>query len=285
VTNPAGLTLRVATGGAIVDGLEAYNTADVDFATTDDGTAIQAPGGGSNFYRVVLRKDWAAQTIRLAVLDVNVVAPAAVTQVDGTTWEISLATVEIEPGPVVTVTDTRRYVPEIHTEMVADDAITTPKIDDDAVTTDKTPDRTRRFLVPCVDGNSAAPLDAVVQGWEMPDAGTSEIQGWFKVPEDFASGLTVTAVANAAAGAGDVYADITAYYGAVGEPYNQHSTGNALARAVTTDTTLLHQMSLASIAAGDYVRVQFQRGAGHGTDTLIGNVYVPGIMVQYTADS
>lgn len=102
VSNPAGTTIRVISGAAIVDGKLYLNTANVDFTVT-------APGAGSNYYRIVLQKDWTAQTVRLAQLGPNAVAPPAVTQSDGTTWEISLATVQITSGGVITITDTRDY--------------------------------------------------------------------------------------------------------------------------------------------------------------------------------
>jgi len=103
VTNPAGNTIRVAAGGAVVDGKIYDNSTDADGAVT-------TPGAGSNYYRVVLAKDWAAQTVRAGIVGPDVASPPAVTQTDGTLWEISLATVQITSGGVVTVTDTRRYV-------------------------------------------------------------------------------------------------------------------------------------------------------------------------------
>lgn len=136
ITNPAGLTIRVASGGAVVDGKFYENTANVDFAGA-------APGGGSNFYTVVLHKDFAAQTVRLSMLGPNVVAPPAVTQADGVDWEIAIATVEITSSSVVTLTDVREYChynTEIETAMIPDDAITTVKILDGAVTAAKMTD-------------------------------------------------------------------------------------------------------------------------------------------------
>lgn len=136
VTNPAGLTIRVASGGAVVDGKFYDNTANVDFAGV-------APGGGSNFYNVVLRKGFAAQTVRLALLGPNVVSPDTPTQSDGVTWEVSIATVEVTSGSVVTITDARsfcHYNTEIETAMIPDDGITTPKILDGAVTAAKVTD-------------------------------------------------------------------------------------------------------------------------------------------------
>lgn len=106
VTNPAGVTIRVATGAALVDGKLYETDAVVD-------NVVVAPGAGSNYYTVVLRKSFIglnAQTVRVVLLGPDAAAPPAVTQVDGTTWEISLATVRITNVGVITVTDTRKFV-------------------------------------------------------------------------------------------------------------------------------------------------------------------------------
>ena len=131
VTNPAGVTIRTTSGGALVDGTYFDNTANVDLV-------VVAPGGGSNFYRIVLHKSWAAQDVRISLLGPNVVAPDAVTQIDGVTWEISLATVEITSGSVVTVTDDRTYLhfnTEVITAMIAANAITNALMADNSVDT------------------------------------------------------------------------------------------------------------------------------------------------------
>lgn len=136
VTNPAGVTIRVASGGAVVDGKFYQSTANVDFAGV-------APGGGSNFYTVVLDKDFAAQEVRLNMLGPNAVAPPAVTQADGVDWEIAIYEIEITSGSVVTITDVRVYChfnTNISTAMIEDEAITTPKMLDGAVTAVKMTD-------------------------------------------------------------------------------------------------------------------------------------------------
>ncbi len=136
VTNPAGLTIRVASGGAVIDGKFYRNTANVDFAGA-------APGGGSNFYTVVAHKDFAAQTVRLSLLGPDVVSPPAVTQADGVDWEVAIYTVEITSGSVVTLTDVRVYChfnTNVSTAMLEDGAVTTPKLPDGAVTAAKITD-------------------------------------------------------------------------------------------------------------------------------------------------
>jgi hypothetical protein len=102
VTNPAGVTIRVATGAAVVDGKFYESTANEDLT-------ISAPAGGTNYYLVVLQKNFAAQTVRVALLGPNPAAYPTVTQVDGTTWEVALAQVTITSAGLVTVTDVRSY--------------------------------------------------------------------------------------------------------------------------------------------------------------------------------
>jgi hypothetical protein len=91
VTCPAA-TIRVDTGAALVDGKFYENTASVSFGPLANAT-----------YNVVLRKDFVAQTVRLAY------KVGAATQTDGTIWEVSIATVVITGG-AGTVTDARKFV-------------------------------------------------------------------------------------------------------------------------------------------------------------------------------
>jgi len=104
VTNPSGQTIRVANGAALVDGKFYETDAAVDFAGATPG------GGDTNYYSVVLRKSWAAQTVRLVLL-ANLAGAdyPAVTQTDGTTWEVSIARATINDAGTVAVTDDRVY--------------------------------------------------------------------------------------------------------------------------------------------------------------------------------
>lgn len=97
--------LAVNTGAAMVYGHYYENDASLNLAVT---TPVVGTTGG----RVVLRVNWAAQTVR-ALVNRNtdgLSAIPALTQSAGTTWEISLATFTITTGGVITLTDTRKYV-------------------------------------------------------------------------------------------------------------------------------------------------------------------------------
>lgn len=79
----AGPKITIQSGLALVKGCLYTNTASIDFA-------IAQPGSGTNYYRIVLRKDFVAQTIRLARLGPSTVTYPTVTQTDGTIWEIPI---------------------------------------------------------------------------------------------------------------------------------------------------------------------------------------------------
>lgn len=104
VTNPVGTTLRVNPGVALVDGKLYTSDAAVDFVAA----------GVSQFWLVGLIKNFAAQTVRLFARGgyaSEVAALAALVQTDSVTWEIALATVELDgAGAVVAVTDQRHFV-------------------------------------------------------------------------------------------------------------------------------------------------------------------------------
>lgn len=103
VSNPAGTTIRVATGAALVDG---------KFYETDDNvdTVIVAPAVATRIDRVVLRKSWAAQTVRVAILTgVEGGGLPALTQAEDATWEIPLAYYSITTGSAITISDEREF--------------------------------------------------------------------------------------------------------------------------------------------------------------------------------
>lgn len=104
VTNPSGQTIRVAKGAALVDGKYYETDAAIDFAGAVPGA------GDDNYYTIVLRKSWAAQTVRLAMLE-NLAGSGypARTQVDGTTWEVVIAFVLINDVGTVFVSDWRTF--------------------------------------------------------------------------------------------------------------------------------------------------------------------------------
>lgn len=95
--------LSVAAGSAYVQGIFYQNTSPVSLSL--------ATPAGTTGHRVVLRADYAANTVRVTLLsspDGTSSAPA-LTQSAGSTWDISLATLTIDSNGDVVVTDARDY--------------------------------------------------------------------------------------------------------------------------------------------------------------------------------
>ncbi len=99
--------VTVERGRALVDGT--WYESDVDITT-----AIPTPGANPRIDRLVLRKSWAAQTVRLTRIAgaeaASPVAPA-ITQTDGVTWDLPLFQVHITVGAVITLyRDERNFI-------------------------------------------------------------------------------------------------------------------------------------------------------------------------------
>ncbi len=90
--------VSINTGRALVDGIW-YES---DAAVT---VAMATPGANPRVDRIVLRKDWALQTVRITRIAgaeaASPVAPA-ITQIDGTTWDLPLWQMHITTGGVIT---------------------------------------------------------------------------------------------------------------------------------------------------------------------------------------
>lgn len=96
--------VAVATGSANVYGSPYENTSSVN-------VAISTPVIGTTGHRIVLRKSWASQTVRITKISSSdgVSAIPAATQTPGTTYDVTLATLTITTGGVITVTDARPF--------------------------------------------------------------------------------------------------------------------------------------------------------------------------------
>lgn len=99
--------VSIATGRAMVDGIW-YES---DVAVT---IAIATPAANPRVDRIVLRKDWALQTVRLtriAGAEAASPVPPAIVQIDGTTWDLPLWMVHMTTGAVMTVyADERDFI-------------------------------------------------------------------------------------------------------------------------------------------------------------------------------
>jgi len=151
-------------------------------------------------------------------------------------------------------------------------------------------DRTRYAFVPAVggDGSVSGPglpsFDAVQYGILTINTETSTIAGYWTVPADFSSVMTVQAVVIPTADC-NVWCTTGADYGACGEAYNAHQDSTVAAAVAVTngDYNCVQETSLASAAVGDIICFSWRRTGTHGSDTCT-DVYCVGWLVSYTAD-
>lgn len=96
--------IALATGAAVVQGFFYINDASKNIT-------VATPVVGTTGHRLVLQVDWTAQTVRAVLKSSSdgVSAIPALTQTVGTTYEISLATLIVTTGGVISLTDTRTF--------------------------------------------------------------------------------------------------------------------------------------------------------------------------------
>lgn len=98
VVNAGAGQVTVQTGVALVDGSLYKNTAAVN-------VAIPTPAASTRVDRIVLRKDFGAQTVRITrIAGVEGGGAPSITQTDGVTWDVKLASVSITTAGAITVT-------------------------------------------------------------------------------------------------------------------------------------------------------------------------------------
>lgn len=103
--------VNINTGEAVVHGTFYQNTASV---------AIAVPNSvASRYDRIVLRKDWTAQTVRLTrIQGVEGGGVPALVQISGTTWDIPICTVRVQVAVLTINSDDREYLPYRIIELV-----------------------------------------------------------------------------------------------------------------------------------------------------------------------
>lgn len=104
--------VNINTGEGVVHGTFYQNTASV---------AIAIPNSvASRYDRIVLRKDWGAQTVRLTrIAGAEGGGTPALVQVLGTTWDVPICTVRIQVAALTLTSDDREYTPYRVPELIA----------------------------------------------------------------------------------------------------------------------------------------------------------------------
>jgi len=272
VTTPGPQALQMATGGAIVYGFPFQSTQVVDFA-------LPLPIAGTTFWRIVLRADWATQTVRAVLLmgDDGVAVVPAVTQIAGVRWEIPLyaGSIVVATGAVTVQAGPSYLDPGI-------------RIDDTKIT-----DRDREFLVQPVECvvAAASAVRTSRYGWPLADAVDTECFGAFKVPADFDGifmSVTPVFVPNAAGGGNSVLITNNAEFGAVGEAPDTHTDTSGAVLSPIGAVVIMHLADIAlnpDVAVEDYVTLRLFRDGDGAGDNYANTLFFMGWWVEYTADS
>jgi len=172
-----------------------------------------------------------------------------------------------------------------HTSGIGD-PISSNGLADNSVTPSKILNRTRSFLVP-VSYNLWGSHIFGAYGTDLPYTEDVDAYGFFQVPSDFVSGMTVKAILRANAG-GNMYGNAYASYLADGQgsPHS-NSIANTAVGLFVGITTHAYSISLTNAAIGDHVSIRLTRlGGSYPTlDTIQNYIYLMGWYVEYTADS
>jgi len=139
-----GSPLDIATGAAVVYGLFYENTT----ATT---IAVPTPAGETRIDRIVIRRDWAAQTARVYRIPgvEGSTAPPALVQSPNTFYDIPLAQASIDTGGSITVIDEREYC--AFSTAPVPGTLTAGHVVNNAVTQAARSTRTCKFFVSAMD--------------------------------------------------------------------------------------------------------------------------------------
>jgi len=284
--------VTVDTGGAIVYG---------GFFDSDVAASVNVPtpaAGLSRYDRVVVRRDWAAQTTRIARrAGIAAAAPAvpALVQTANVTWEIPLATLLVDDAGTITLTDTRDFA-SFSTTWPAN-AVTTAKYAVGGVAPADVPDRTRYDLkgsgeiepddtTPCV-WTAGASYDY----WEFADAATTSGWVYFQAPVGLVGGTvdiyvwSVPDVNGAGGGAELCQWDYNTYSGLYGGTLaNTNGTISPDQQARVNTTVYADQLIAAlAITAGSILIIRLDRDGA--ADSYNSAMRLLGIEMRWTADA
>lgn len=196
--------VTVGTGAGIVYGMPYRNH------TAAVNVAVPSPTSDTRIDRIVLRRDWAAQTIRITrLVGVEGGGVPAMTQSPAPTgsgvYDIPLAYLSITTGGVITVTDEREWC--TFSTVPVDDSLVTAHFTNESADLAARETRTKRAFIgggdwePVAGGLSYTATDVLAltggstwgsaaaseEGWQAAGASYGYM-GTFKLPDDYASG-------------------------------------------------------------------------------------------------
>jgi hypothetical protein len=285
--------LSIATGGGCVYGM----LYDMDEATT---VSVPTPSSGASRYDIIcLRRDWAAQTVRVyrhsGVAAGSPVVPT-LTQTAGTYWEAPLATVLIDDAGTITLTDTREFC-AFSTEWPAN-IVEAGMYEQGAITAALRPDRTRYILKGAgqITADSTNPCTRVAGGsydyWQFAPAVTNEAWVYFQIPQGVV-GSQVTFyfwstpdVNGAGAGAENCRWTYSIWHGPSGGALaNDALFVDADQQLRLNTTAYADQVPAVALGGNEGDIIAFQLGRNGGADSYASNMRLHGVEMRWTAEA
>lgn len=110
-TGTEDLTPSVGAGQILIDPGYALNYGTLYYNSTQASVVIPTPAASTREDYIVLRKDWAAQTVRITrVAGIEGAGLPDCEQDAGNLWDIPLASISVTTGGVITLTDLRQFI-------------------------------------------------------------------------------------------------------------------------------------------------------------------------------
>ncbi len=221
-------TVTVPTGGALVDG-KPYNN-----STPVDVTIPSASGAGNTrIDRVVLRADWAAQTVRITrIAGVDAASPSAPAPetTSGTLYDILICQVLVNTAGAVTVTD-ERVMADVPTIGIENNAVTNPKLRDSSALS----------VIGRAANSVGDPADIVASANDRLLARVANALSWVQLTIGMIPDALITGAKLVANAVGNAQFRQSAGVSVVGRSAN--STGNVADISAGSNDTLLRRVS------------------------------------------
>lgn len=154
---------------------------------------------------------------------------------------------------------------------------------------------TRELFLPANEGHIGTGdswnLDEYGVALKLANGNGPDVFFTIKVPDDFVSFVSVKAVWESPAASGNMFWVLWALYVASGEAYDTHQD-YAPVKAVTATAGAgivnvqepANPLTLADLAKGDYIGIDFYREGSDGLDTLDADVNFFGLLFTYVAE-
>lgn len=266
-------TIAIASGVAMVDGRMYINS------TSMNKDLVRRGAGLPNYYSIVLKKDFVAQTVRVG-LNVSPTAYPAVTQNESSVWEVEIYRVLVPGGPSdpLQITDMRSFC-AFNTVLRNNIIDSADYIVNGIITRNKLAQKLITVACPVVactrDGVFVPPSFSA--GWAYltsTDGYTNMKGGQFRVPDDvvpegFGTGVGVrvtTVWGNHTSNPQQIVGYVAIRASSVGDPtWRDDNSGNVIVSLVASQGAKYPTVEILGVG-GDSIDMMAHRNGGHPDD-------------------